>query len=240
MPTHKEIYGQHAAEYEALISREDYQGNILRSLEAIVSPAGLDILDLGAGTGRLASLLSPSAHSMLAFDVSPHMLTVARDKLRAAGRDLRYITAAADHRRLPLAPAAADLMVAGWSVSYVATWHPDTRRAELESWLTESQRVLRSGGHIVLFESLGTGNELPQRLPHLLDFYDWLDDAGFQSTWIRTDYRFDTPALADELVGFFFGDEIREKIRRGPVTTLPECTGVWWRRVQQLPRTRPH
>jgi ubiquinone/menaquinone biosynthesis C-methylase UbiE len=231
MPTHKEVYEHHAVEYEALVSREDYQGNILLALEAVVSPAGLDILDLGAGTGRLAALLAPSAHSLLAFDLSPHMLAVARDKLPAAGRDLHYITAAADHRRLPLAPEAVDLMVAGWSVSYVGTWHPATWRAELESWLAESQRVLRSTGHIVLFESLGTGNESPQRLPHLLDFYDWLDGAGFQNTWIRTDYLFETPELADKLAGFFFGDEIKEKIRRGPLTTLPECTGVWWMRV---------
>jgi hypothetical protein len=68
-------------------------------------------------------------------------------------------------------------------------------------------------------------------LPHLLDFYDWLDGAGFQNTWIRTDYRFETPERADELAGFFFGDAIKEKIRRGHLTTLPECTGVWWRRV---------
>jgi ubiquinone/menaquinone biosynthesis C-methylase UbiE len=231
MPTHKEVYEQHAAEYEALVSREDYQGNILRALEAVVSPAGLDIVDLGAGTGRLASLLAPGARQILAFDLSPHMLAVARDKLGAADRDLRFITATADHRRLPLAPAAADLMVAGWSVSYAATWHPATWKAELESWLAESQRVLRIGGHIVLYESLGTGNESPQRLPHLLDFYDWLDGAGFQNTWIRTDYCFETPELADDLAGFFFGDDIKEKIRRGPFTTLPECTGVWWRQV---------
>jgi ubiquinone/menaquinone biosynthesis C-methylase UbiE len=231
MPTHKEVYEQHAAKYEALVAREDYVGNILRALEAIVSPAGLDILDLGAGTGRLAALLSPSAHSMSAFDLSRHMLTVARDKLRAAGSGLRCVAAVADHRRLPLAPAAADLIVAGWSVSYVATWHPATGKAELESWLAESQRVLRRGGHIVLFESLGTGNELPVRLPHLLEFYDWLDDAGFENTWIRTDYRFETPELADDLAGFFFGDEILEKIKRGSQTTLPECTGVWWRRL---------
>lgn len=231
MPTHQEIYEQHAAEYEALVSREDYQGNIRRALEAVVSPAGLDILDLGAGTGRLASLVSPVARSILALDLSPHMLAVARDKLRAAGRDLRYITAAADHRRLPLAPSAADLIVGGWSVSYVATWHPGTWRAELESWLREAQRVLRRTGHIVLLESLGTGNESPERLPHLLNFYDWLDVAGFKNTWIRTDYRFESLQLADELVGYFFGDEIRTRIRPGPPVTLPECTGVWWRQV---------
>lgn len=231
MPTHREIYIQHASQYEALVSREDYQGNILRALEAVVRPAGLDILDLGAGTGRLASLLSPVAKRILAFDLSRHMLSVARGKLASTRGARPYLTAAADHRRLPLPKAAADLMVAGWSVSYVATWHPETWQAELERWLAEARRVLRAGSHVVLFESLGTGNETPQRLPHLLDFYDWLDGAGFQSTWIRTDYRFETPKLANELTGFFFGEEMVNRIERGASTTLPECTGVWWRRV---------
>jgi len=230
MPTHREIYLQHAHQYEALVSREDYQGNILRALEAVVPTAGLDIIDVGAGTGRLASLLSPTANRIFAFDLSSHMLAVARGKLALAGGKRPALTAAADHRRLPLPTRAADLMVAGWSVSYVATWHPDTWQVELESWLAEARRVLRSGGHVVLFESLGTGNDVPERLPHLLKFYDWLDGAGFQSTWIRTDYRFETPELANELSRFFFGDEILDKVRRGAFTTLPECTGVWWRR----------
>ncbi len=29
MPSEKEVYTSHAIEYEALVSREDYQGNIL-------------------------------------------------------------------------------------------------------------------------------------------------------------------------------------------------------------------
>jgi predicted RNA methylase len=54
MPTHKQIYLTEAGQYEALVSREDYQGNIPRALNEIVNVDGLDVLDLGAGTGRLA------------------------------------------------------------------------------------------------------------------------------------------------------------------------------------------
>jgi ubiquinone/menaquinone biosynthesis C-methylase UbiE len=231
MPTHEEVYERHAAEYEALVSREDYGGNILKTLRKIHSLADLDVLDLGAGTGRLAALLAPRVRSMLAFDLSAHMLTIARDKLRRMGMKKRWLTAAADHRRLPLAARTADLIVSGWSVSYVANWYPETWHSELDAWLAESARLLRKNGRIVLFESLGTGNESPLRLPHLEDFYKWLDEAGFKSTWIRTDYRFESPELADELVGFFFGNEMKAKIRRGKHSRLPECTGVWWRQI---------
>lgn len=225
------MYESHAAEYEALVSREDYQGNILKSIQGILAVNELDILDLGAGTGRLAGLLAPLARSVWAFDISPHMLRPARDKLRAVAASGAWLVAAADHRSLPLPARTADLVISGWSVSYVATWYPESWRAESEAWLQEARRVLRPGGSIILLESLGTGNKTPQRLPHLEAFYDWLEEVGFSNTWIRTDYCFDSPGQADELVGFFFGDEMRRRIARASMITLPECTGVWWKRV---------
>ena len=231
MPTHKEVYARHAQEYEALVSREDHEGNILKTIRDILPLEGLDVLDLGAGTGRLAALLAHGVRSLLAFDLSAHMLTLAREKLRRVGPNHRWLAAAADHRRLPLASGTADLIVSGWSVSYVAIWHPDTWRREVDVWLTEAGRVLRSNGRIIVFESLGTGNENPERLPHLEDFYDWLDHVGFAKTWIRTDYRFETVELAEELTGFFFGEAMRARIRREGLITLPECTGVWWKRL---------
>ena len=59
MPNQEQIYQTEAEQYEALVSREDYQGNIMRALEEIINVDGLDVLDLGAGTGRLAGLLAP-------------------------------------------------------------------------------------------------------------------------------------------------------------------------------------
>ena len=54
MPSQEQIYLTEAEQYEALVSREDYQSNIFRALDEIVNVDGLDVLDLGAGTGRLA------------------------------------------------------------------------------------------------------------------------------------------------------------------------------------------
>jgi ubiquinone/menaquinone biosynthesis C-methylase UbiE len=230
MPTEKEVYANHAVEYEALVSREDYQGNILKAIQEIVSLDGLDALDLGAGTGRLACLLAPYVRTVLAFDLSAHMLGMARDKLCRLTQG-RWLAAACDHRFLPFRPHGADLIVSGWSVSYLAVWNPGSWRAEADAWLAEARRALRPGGSIILFESLGTGNESPQRLPHLENFYGWLDEKGFQNKWIRTDYLFESPEVAGEVAGFFFGDEMKDRIRRERMTILPECTGVWWKQA---------
>jgi ubiquinone/menaquinone biosynthesis C-methylase UbiE len=229
MPTHKQIYLTEAGQYEALVSREDYQGNIPRALNEIVNVDGLDVLDLGAGTGRLAGMLAPRVKSMRAFDLSAHMLGVTRAKLRKSGLK-NGLTAVADHRALPVASHSADLMVSGWSVSYLAVWNPESWREELEKWLNEMKRVLRPNSYIVLFESLGTGVESPIRLDHLKDFYPWLDEAGFQNKWIRTDYKFNSVQECLEIAGFFFGDDMANKIKQNNWAILPECTGVWWRK----------
>ncbi len=230
MPSEEEVYAHHASEYEALVSREDHQGNILKSIREIVSLEGLDVLDLGAGTGRLACLLAPFVRTVLAFDLSAHMLGLARDELRRNRRD-SWLAAVTDHRTLPLRDRSADLIVSGWSVSYLTVWYPEAWRAQADIWLSEARRVLRMGGCIILFESLGTGNESPERLPHLKNFYTWLDEKGFQNKWIRTDYRFESPEAAGEIAGVFFGDVMKQKALRENMATLPECTGVWWLKV---------
>ena len=77
----EEIYNQHADQYELLVSREDYQRNIPQALNRIRPLDGLDVIELGAGTGRLTCMLAPVPKSIQAFDASQHMLDVAASKL---------------------------------------------------------------------------------------------------------------------------------------------------------------
>jgi ubiquinone/menaquinone biosynthesis C-methylase UbiE len=226
----RKIYQTDGDRYETLISREDYQGNLVKVLDEIVRVEGLDVLDLGAGTGRLAVMLAPRTRSMMAFDMSEEMLRVCRQRFEATGLS-NWDVQVADHRTIPLPDHSADLVVSGWSVAYLYVWHPETWKEELEKWMQEMKRVLRPGSFIVLFESLGTGNETPIKLEHLKEYYPWLDKAGFQNKWIRTDYKFESPEEAEELSRFFFGDELGDRVRRNNWTILPECTGIWWKMV---------
>lgn len=226
----RQIYQTDGDRYEALISREDYLGNIPRAIDEIIHVDGLDILDLGAGTGRLTLLLAPHARSIHAFDASAEMLRVCRERLIASGLS-NWQVDVADHRELPVEDHSADLVVSGWSVSYLAVWSQENGQAELDKWLNEMNRVLRKDGTIILLESLGTGNEEPIRLEHVESTYQWLDANGFSSKWIRTDYKFDSMEEAIELSRFFFGEELGDKVERNQWVMLPECTGVWWRRV---------
>ena len=238
MPDNKTVYSNYADEYEALISREDYQGNILRSLESIVPDLeNRVVLDLGAGTGRLARMLLPRVKFIHAFDESDEMLRVCRDRLAETGL-LNWKVDVADHRNLPVDDQSADLVVSGWSVSYLAVWNEqstassaDGWRERLSRWMNEMKRVLKPGCPIVLFETLGTGHESPVRVPHLQNFYAWLDENAFQETFIRTDYQFGSLDEAERLARFFFGDEMGDQVKNYRWVILPECTGVWWRTV---------
>jgi ubiquinone/menaquinone biosynthesis C-methylase UbiE len=224
----KYIYSQQAEQYERLICREDYLQNISRGLRRIASFDGLEVVELGAGTGRLTRLLAPATHSIHAFDISVPMLNVAADRLRAAGC-LGWDMAIADHRCLPLKGGVADVAISGWSICYLVTWSSKTWRSEVDQALGEMRRVLRPGGKIVLLETLGTGCQTPCPPEHLAGYYDYLEASGFASTWIRTDYQFASLAEAEALIHFFFGDGLAQKVVEEGWTTVPECTGIWWR-----------
>lgn len=229
MTDHQEIYREQAAQYELLVSREDYQGNILRALNKVVPFAGLAVADFGAGTGRLACLLAPVANRVYAFDRSPHMLSVAAEKLQRSGLE-NWQVAVSDHRAMPLKTGAVDVAISGWSVWYVVLENPGNWEEQLARALGEMHRVVRPGGRFVLLESLGTGQEQPDPPPELLPYLAYLEAHGFRRDSIRTDYRFKDRAEAESSAKFFFGEAMIARItqdERGVI--LPECTGLWWK-----------
>jgi len=225
MPDHKDIYRSEADQYEYLVACEDFQGNLLPTLQRILPLAGKEIVELGAGTGRLTCLLAPLAKSIRAYDISQPMLDVAVLKLKDLGLS-NWQVEMADHRQLPAASQSADLAISGWSICYLVDWNRSSWVSQVEQALGEMRRALRSNGTIILIETLGTGFETPHPPEHLLEYYQFLANQGFQSTWLRTDYRFPSEEEARRMAGFFFGSELAEKVH-GP--TIPECTGLWWR-----------
>ena len=231
MPTEKEVYETHADQYERLVQREDYQGNLLSAIESYCPLDGLDVVELGAGTGRITRLLAPYVKSIKAFDTSAHMLEIAEKSLREMGLS-NWEVGVADHRRVPVPDSSADLVISGWSFCYLAVWGGEEWRVALDDGLKEIERIIRPGGTVLIIESLGTGTEKPRPPEHLEPYFDWLSESGFERGWVRTDYRFESLAEAVELSTFFFGQEMGQKVRENNWRILPECTGVWWKQVK--------
>lgn len=225
---HSEIYDFKSQQYERLILREDYLRNIPKALNKVCSFTNKDILDLGAGTGRLTCLLAPLAKSVGAFDVSKPMLDITAHKLQKAGLQ-NWKVGVADHTALPVENQSADIVVAGWSISYVAQSGVKDWKDNLLKVMAEVKRVLRSGGTFIIMETLGTGCAEPKPPTFLEGYYQMLHDYGFSHSWIRTDYQFDSVDEAAELTGFFFGEEFAERVVNQKLSIIPECTGIWWR-----------
>lgn len=230
MVDHKQAYQSEAKQYDQLVSFEDYEHNLLPAIRKAGFMEGMAVLELGAGTGRLTTLLQPLVKKIMALDLSHSMLKVANKRLlKSYGNS--WLTAAADHRQLPVKDHCADTVIAGWSICYLADWFPATWQVELDKAFKEMDRVLIKHGRIILIETQGTGFESPHPPEHLYNYFEYLNRSGFESFWIRTDYQFPELETAVKISGFFFGDEMAKKVEQNKWLILPECTGIWVKTV---------
>lgn len=224
------IYAFDAERYERMIVREDQRGNLFAALMEIHPLDGARVVEMGAGTGRLTRIMSVLAAQIDAFDRSQAMLKVAERVMEESGMT-NWTFREADNRAIPLPDAVADITIEGWSFGHVMGWHGDQWQGELDQMLAEMQRLTRPGGTMIIIETMGTGRRDPQP-PNddLRTMYDYLEQKhGFSYRWIRTDYQFESVEEADELIRFFFGDEMADTQVAGRNTIVPECTGIWWK-----------
>lgn len=227
MPTEKEVYESHADQYESLILREDFQKNIPKEILRIRDPRGLDIVELGAGTGRLTRHLVREAAHVYASDASLHMLMHASAVLSAQNTE-GYTLSVADMRHTPYPDKFADMVIAGWSFCYLSVWGGEHWEANVDLGVSEAVRLLKPGGTIILLESFGTGQENPAPPTHIKDYLEYLEVKGFRHHWFRTDYQFASTQEAAEISSSFFGEEMATRVRENNWTVLPECTAIYW------------
>ncbi|MFC9685671.1 class I SAM-dependent methyltransferase [Streptomyces sp. NPDC056948] len=100
-----------------------------------------DVLDLGCGTGSLSLLASEQGHQVTGVDLSPAMVTLAREKL--AGRDAVFLVG--DAAAPPIGERRFDVVL----VRHVLWALPDPGRV-LRHWAG----LLRPGGRLVLVEGV--------------------------------------------------------------------------------------
>lgn len=160
------------------------------------------------------------------------MLMRAGKAMRETGMT-NWRLALGDNSRMPVASDCADLVIEAWSFAHVIGWHPDDWRARTDAMLAEMERILKPGGSAILIETMGTGRRQPQapsaKLAQLYDY--WQRECGFTYRWIRTDFQFASPQEADELMRFFFGDDLADACLDCDTVIVPECAGVWWKHV---------
>lgn len=225
-----QVYRGHGREYHQLIAAEDVDGNLLPALQQIVSFKGKRVLDVGSGTGRIPLLLRRADCEIIAVDLFRDML---REQAQQRGSETKdWTLAQGDARWLPLRRRWADVVTAGWAIGHFTGWYGKDWKREASRALGEMARAAKPGGMLIILETMGTGVEdAAPPVPALADYYAWLESQGFARRVVSTDYAFDSVERAAELCGFFFGEEMAERVRKRGWSRVPEFTGIWARKA---------
>ncbi len=121
---------------------EDPDGLLASILQPTATWSQLRVLELGCGSGRLASALRQQLHPALwlGVDTAKALLHLARQK------DAAMLLLRARVEALPFANQSWDVVVASWVLAYLPP--PSLRRC-----LSEVRRVLRGGGCFWVIEN---------------------------------------------------------------------------------------
>lgn len=139
----QEQFGAHARTY--ITSRPHAKGASLQRLVELVDPQpDWQTLDIATAAGHTAFAFAPHVAHVLATDITPEMLTVAREQVAERGAD-NVTVERADAENLPYADGRFDLLTCR-----IAPHHfPD-----INAFLRESARVLRPGGVLAVVDNI--------------------------------------------------------------------------------------
>jgi ubiquinone/menaquinone biosynthesis C-methylase UbiE/DNA-binding transcriptional ArsR family regulator len=199
-----DVQAERAAAAQAYFAENAAQWDQIRSLyvsdadveDEIVEAAGPGqfrrLVDLGAGTGRMLTLLAPRAQQAVGLDLSQQMLNIARRNAVAAGLanvELRH----GDIFDTRLPDASADLVVVHQVLHYLG----DPAAA-----VREAARVVAADGRLIIVDFAPHKHEFlrEQHQHRRLGFSDeemarWLDEAGLPQVALQSL----PPARADGL-----------------------------------------
>jgi putative AdoMet-dependent methyltransferase len=192
-------FDQWADNYDGWVTSDDpvyfrYQTILERVLDLSGAARGKKILDIGTGTGNLASGLLDRGAEVVGLDPSQKMLDLAAVKLEGRpGIELRRLDQ--PFLEIPYGDSSFDAVVSTYAFHHV---HPDKKPA----CISEMLRVLRPGGTWVIGDLIFQSREDEKVI---VDAHDWMEEEYF--------------ARIDELLPVFDGMGMKLKSEQYTVVT---------------------
>lgn len=231
MPTMQEIYKQHSFQYDELVSHEDYQNNLAKTLHGIFNFQNKEVIELGVGTGRVTKLYIGKAEKAFCFDRSQHMIDRAKQNLQEFSNKIDF--AICDNTQLNQIQQKADCIIEGWSFGHTVDIDISSIPKQTENLINSCQNCLKKDGIIIIIETLGTHVHSPTIPSEKLKcFYQTIEkDLNFKRITIETDYKFSSVEEASRISGFFFGEDMGKNIKENGSAIIKEFTGIWHRKI---------
>jgi len=156
------------------------------------------VLDVGAGDGFTAERLTRQRRTVVALEPDAGLVRPERELIWASG-------VAQD---LPFHDDTFDAAYSTW-----AFFLSGTEPLLLERGLSEVTRVVRNGGVIAVADNAGGDEFCALADKPIHGDPSWWTDRGFETHLLETSFRFDTLEEARELLRFYFGDGVSERVR---------------------------
>ena len=148
-------YKDRAKEYEQIYERHDprrQEEQNLMGAEMKYFLSGMDVIDIGCGTGYWTQRVSETARSIVGIDVNQTVLDIATNKTYRCPTEFKVM----DAYRIEYPETTFGGALASFWLSHV-------RREDLDGWIEQMHRILKPGAHVFVSDNTfieGVGGEL--------------------------------------------------------------------------------
>jgi len=167
-PIALDAYEALAESYAALVDTKPHNAYYERpaTLSLLPEVSGKRVLDAGCGPGVYAEWLADHGAEVVAFDVSPKMVRLAKQRL---GTKAHVLQADLDQPLDFLEDDSFDIVLSALALDYIEDWNKVFK---------EFYRVLRQGGHLVF----STGHPFAEFLLHGTESYFRTETVDYEWT----------------------------------------------------------
>jgi ubiquinone/menaquinone biosynthesis C-methylase UbiE len=214
----------HPQVYEIENRAVDRAGTLVSLMESLATWAGLDVLDIGCGTGFHLPLFAASARAVVGVEPHSDLAAIARRRVRRLA-NVTVVHGSAES--LPLPDSSVDVMHARWAYFFGPGCEPG---------LAELDRVMRPGSRAFVIDNDPTrstfGGWFRRGYPDVdpVSVAAFWEDQGWERHPVETEWTFDSREDLESVVRIEFSPALAEEIlAEHEGTSVDYAVNVWTR-----------